>query len=103
MKFRVLAKYVKLTRHSPLHPGGEVVRYVRGDVFDGDDHNLAAVCGLCDTYCPTDGSEALGRLIQDDAGKIEDESPKRKRSKVEEYKEPAWFRRQVIPAIEPVG
>ena len=103
MKFRVLARYVKLTRNTPAHPGGEVVRYERGDVFDGDDHSLAAVWSLCGTYGPTDGSEALGRLIQDDAEKIEDDSPKRKRHKVEEYTEPDWFRKQVIPAIDPIG
>ena len=93
MRIRVLARYVKVYNRRL----GHAVRYNRGDTFDADELEPNVLGQLRMTMGPRDGSKALKRLINEHGREW---SARETATDKIDWKEPAWFKSQLIPAVE---
>ena len=92
MKLRVLAKFIEVYNRRI----GGTVRYERGDVIVADDFEPSVVHHLFLTLGPRDGSDAVNRLIEEHGR----EWTRREADGKQDWREPAWFRSRLIPAVE---
>ena len=89
---RVLARYVKVYNRRLR----QAVRYHRGDLIAVEDLEPMALTQLLLTMGPRDGSKTLKRLIAEHGFEWEQRDADGKA----DWREPAWFASQMIPAVE---